>query len=252
MASKYVRGEELTESPMRYAPENELGVVFLFAGIAKRWRLRIDRIQAAFPDCIAYQKVKGGEKRVRIEFEYRSKNFAQHKHNAKQCDWIVCWQHDWVDVPEHLHILELRREFGLGFNVWTVAVGDPYKDLLSNSNSEIEWRVPGEAQSGDIVLSYLNSPERYIKHVCVIKSRPWRKKGLDFRANVKTLATLNSPVFLNDLQRHRMLSTAGFVRGKLQGRMNATEYWPYLYDLIIRRNPSIIRRLKKFAPENLR
>jgi hypothetical protein len=39
---------------------------------------------------IAYQKTDRGEKEIRIEFEYRSRNFKEH-HPHRKCDWIVCW-----------------------------------------------------------------------------------------------------------------------------------------------------------------
>jgi hypothetical protein len=33
------------------------------------------------------------------------------------------------------------------------------------------------------------------------------------------------------------------------GRPNATEYWPYLFEMIIGRNPSLKRALSRFAPD---
>ena len=87
------RGEVLQGVSLHHAPTNELGVVFLFAELARKWRLRIDTIQAGFPDCIAYQKIRGREKKVRIEFEFKSRSFKAHQHDAKKCDWIVCWEH---------------------------------------------------------------------------------------------------------------------------------------------------------------
>ncbi len=44
------RPEVLDGGSLHYAPENEAGVVFLFANLAKRWRLRIEKISDAFPD----------------------------------------------------------------------------------------------------------------------------------------------------------------------------------------------------------
>jgi hypothetical protein len=44
---------------------------------------------------------------VRIEFEYRSRNFAAHRHDPGGCDPIVCWVHDWPDCP--IEVLELRQ-----------------------------------------------------------------------------------------------------------------------------------------------
>ena len=98
---------------MNYAPENELGVVFLFSRLARKVGLEIDLIRPGYPDCIAYRDGK----RIRIEFEYRSSNFARRRHEANDCDWIVCWIYDWPAVPSRLHVWSLQQEFGLGFNV---------------------------------------------------------------------------------------------------------------------------------------
>jgi hypothetical protein len=127
------RTEALSDGPMHYAPENELDVVFLFAYLAKRWRLKINEIKSGYPDCIAYQRTHGKEKRIRIEFEFKSKSFKSHRHRAQDCDWIVCWEHNWPDAPKNLNIVELRRKYGLGFNVWVVPVREPYKHKLTDS-----------------------------------------------------------------------------------------------------------------------
>lgn len=67
----------LKGAPLLYAPTNELGVVFLFAHVAKRLQFRIEEIRAAFPDCIAYRHAGESERRVRIEFEcMRQSNYA--------------------------------------------------------------------------------------------------------------------------------------------------------------------------------
>lgn len=76
---------------LEFAPENELGVVYLFAQLARRrFGLKVQRIQAGYPDCVATLAGKPN----RIEFEYRSRNFSQQKHDPRGCDWIVCWIHD--------------------------------------------------------------------------------------------------------------------------------------------------------------
>ncbi|MCX8161070.1 MAG: hypothetical protein N3G18_09105 [Candidatus Saccharicenans sp.] len=113
-----LKPEVLEGAPLRYAPQNELGVVFLFAYLAKRKGFRIDEIRPSFPDCIAYRKTGKGEKKVRIEFEYKSRNFFQQGHDPKCCDCIVCWEHNWPGIPKKIEVIELRKEFGLGFNVW--------------------------------------------------------------------------------------------------------------------------------------
>jgi hypothetical protein len=134
MKGKTTRSEVLIDAPLNFAPENELGVVYLFSHLAKKWRIKVDTIRAGFPDCIAFQKIAGAEKRIRIEFEFKSRNFKQHKHKCKECDWLVCWEHNWSNPPKNLNIVELRREFGLGFNVWIMPIkGRHFKEELRNN-----------------------------------------------------------------------------------------------------------------------
>ena len=63
------------------------------------------------PDCTARRRVAGGRwESVRIEFEFRSRSFREHGHDAAGCDVIVCWEHDWADCP--LEVLALRPAIG--------------------------------------------------------------------------------------------------------------------------------------------
>lgn len=250
--------------PMNYAPENELGVVFLFAHLAKKLRLRIDEIKPGYPDCIAFQKSHGKEKRIRIEFEYKSKNFELHGHDPKKCDCIVCWEHNWPSVPRKLQIVELRREFGLGFNIWIMPVVPEYQETLDDYPRG-EWSVPSQAHKDDLVIFYFTGgKQKCLKYIYQCKERAffiknawWRKvrtdlkKKSDHRADIRRIAELKAPIFLEDLRRHRVLSTSGFVRADMRGSRNATEYWPYLYDSITAKNPSLRVKLKKFAPDSL-
>ena len=52
----------LKNAPLQYAPENELGVVFMFSQIAKKLQFRIEKVRAAYPDCIAYRHAGESEK----------------------------------------------------------------------------------------------------------------------------------------------------------------------------------------------
>lgn len=249
------RPEVLSNAPMLYAPENELGVVFLFSHLAKRWRLRVEEIKAGYPDCIVYQKTQGKEKRIRIEFEFKSRSFKSHGHKSQDCDWIVCWEHNWPDAPKHLNIVELRREFGLGFNVWIMPVGEPYKEELAQTSKNY-WSVPSQAHKDDLILFYFTNPDKSIHYIyrlneSVEKVKATWKAGNDYMADIQRVCYLKAPVFLEDLKAHRILKTAGFVRGQIQGRPNATEHWPYLYDLITRKNPMLKNKLVKYAPDSL-
>ncbi len=250
------RAEVLEGAPLRYAPANELGVVFHFAHLAHKWPLRVDAVQSGFPDCTAYQKIQGKEKRIRIEFEFNSRNFKTHGHNPGQCDWIVCWEHDWRDAPANLQIVELRREFGLGFNVWIVPTNDPYKQKLENVKVSDSWSLPSQCHRGDLILYYFTRPEQCVSHIFVASDRARKvtagwKKGKDYMGPIRRVCRLKAPIFFDDLRNHRMLSTAHFVRGQMRGRPNATEYWPYLYDVIVKRNPSVEPKFRRFAPGNI-
>jgi hypothetical protein len=158
------RSEMLTGAPLNFAPENELGVVYLFSHLAKKWRIKVDQIRAAFPDCIAYQKVAGGEKRLRIEFEFRSRNFRNHKHKCRNCDWLVCWEHNWPNAPKSLNVVELRKEFGLGFNVWIMPIKrNRSKDELRSYSTSTPWSVPPQANKGDLIFFILPHRKNRLK-----------------------------------------------------------------------------------------
>jgi hypothetical protein len=95
---------------LRYEPVNEQGVVLLFGMLAEGLGYTVEHVQQGFPDCEARRQV-GPERwqRVRIEFEYESRNFMQHGHPHRGCDVIVCWRHNWPEHPERLEVLELSR-----------------------------------------------------------------------------------------------------------------------------------------------
>jgi len=94
---------------LRHEPVNEDGVVFLFGMVARELGYLVEAVQAGFPDCEAKLQVEAGKwQRVRIEFEYESRNFRDHGHPPEGCDVIVCWRHNWAECPPHLEVVELR------------------------------------------------------------------------------------------------------------------------------------------------
>lgn len=94
---------------LQHAPLNEQGVVFLFGMISFELGFVVEAIRNGYPDCEAKRRIDKNRdqwERVRIEFEYRSKNFKEHGHNLEQCDIIICWIHDWKECP--LEVIELK------------------------------------------------------------------------------------------------------------------------------------------------
>lgn len=105
-----VYGNPIDFRGLRHEPVNEDGVVFLFGMLARELGYLVEAVQAGFPDCEAKRQI-GPDKwqRVRIEFEFESKNFRDHGHPQEGCDVIVCWAHNWADCPSSLEIVELKR-----------------------------------------------------------------------------------------------------------------------------------------------
>jgi hypothetical protein len=101
-------GNPLDFRGLRHEPVNENGVVFLFGMVAKELGYLVEAVQSGFPDCEAKRQVGPGRwQRVRIEFEYESRNFRDQGHPAAGCDIIVCWNHNWDECPSHLEVVEL-------------------------------------------------------------------------------------------------------------------------------------------------
>jgi hypothetical protein len=105
-----VYGEPLGLAAMAHAPTNEMGVLFLFGILAADLGFRVDRVQAAFPDCEAKREVAPGKwEGVLVELELYSRNFKSHRHDSRGCHVIVCWKHNWPDCPEWLEVIELSK-----------------------------------------------------------------------------------------------------------------------------------------------
>jgi len=101
-------GELLRPFPLLCAPTNESGVMVLFGAMAEQLGFQILRIQAEYPDGEALRAVAEGRlQRVIFEFEFESRNFLRHNHDAAKCDLIVCWEDNWLECP--LEVVELKR-----------------------------------------------------------------------------------------------------------------------------------------------
>jgi len=99
-------GDPINFEGLIYGPLNENGVIFLFSKIHDKLGINIEAIQATYPDAKARKKTSKGWEDVWIEFEYKSSQFKIHKHDPKDCDIIVCWEHDWKECP--VEVIELK------------------------------------------------------------------------------------------------------------------------------------------------
>jgi hypothetical protein len=96
-----------------YEPINEQGVILLFAALCHDLGFMIEGIRSAFPDALLRRRnAKGTWNSCRAEFEFKSSSFKLHKHDPKQYDIIICWEHDWQDCPKEVICLKERvKEF---------------------------------------------------------------------------------------------------------------------------------------------
>jgi hypothetical protein len=110
LSNRPTYGDPIDFRGLRHAPVNENGVIFLFGIVAKELGYHVEAVQVGFPDCEAKRQIAPGQwQRVRIEFEYQSRNFLAHGHSVNGCDLIVCWIHNWADCPSSLEVVELRN-----------------------------------------------------------------------------------------------------------------------------------------------
>jgi hypothetical protein len=103
-----ISGAPFAVLPMVFTPVNEMGVVYLFGTMATRLGFMLTYIGTQYPDAEAYREVAPGRWQLeRVEFEMYSRNFLLHGHDPKDCDLIVCWEHNWEECP--VEVLELKK-----------------------------------------------------------------------------------------------------------------------------------------------
>ena len=101
-------GPPIDSPALSHGPTNEMGVMILFGSLACELGYKILLVRAGFPDSETMRRVHGDRwQRVRVEFEYESRNFREHKHDPEGCDLIVCWNHNWPECP--VRVLELKK-----------------------------------------------------------------------------------------------------------------------------------------------
>lgn len=82
-------------------PTNEMMVREWFVAHITEFEFSIIHSQSGFPDWIL-EDHEGN--RFRVEVEYQSLGFINHKHNPKGCDFVLCWRHN-CQLP--FRVLEL-------------------------------------------------------------------------------------------------------------------------------------------------
>jgi len=250
--------DKLQDASLERVPQQEVEVIFLFSQIFRNYGfIQVKQMQSQYPDCIAYRKTNSGLKEVRIEFEYQSFNFYLHNHDPRKCDCIVCWEHNWHDLPDNLEVIELRQQYGFSPKIWVMAVGNKFKEELAQAD-EHEWSVASKCHSGDLILFYHTSPDSCIKEIFKVDGQlskasagEWTKKKQDVFAHINRIVSVSSPLFYEEMKNDRVLSKSAMVKMHMQGRFEVTEYWHRIFDMIVRKNPKLKSDLSKYSPEKI-
>ncbi|MFN7918589.1 MAG: hypothetical protein U0Q16_00740 [Bryobacteraceae bacterium] len=161
-------------------------------------------------------------------------------------------------MPSHIEVIELKKQFGVHFRVWIQGSVKSFWQGL-DEEERMEWSLSKRATPGDLLLMYRVAPVsaitdvfRYVGGGLNRGSAGWRD-GDAFFGLIERVCSLVSTVFYRDMRTHRVLKTAGFVRAKMQGQgIEASEYWPYLFEMIRDRNPAVRNLLATYAPGSVR
>jgi len=229
---------------MQSGPVNELGVVCLFALLSKRLGFVIRRVRAGFPDCIAQKQTAKGWKMVRVEFEYNAKAFKTHRHSARGCDYIVCWENDWPDAPQGIEILDLRRQVEPR-RVWLQAVAPEYWGSLDERKKQW-WSLPRLAKKDDLLLYYHKTPRKELRHIAVVTENAAPNKRWRWGGRIRVLARLEQPISLAHIRASAILKKTPCVRGNFEARYDVTPWWSEWYRLITVLNPDLRSKLAQY------
>jgi hypothetical protein len=84
--------------------------VFIFGMVARELGYLVEAVQTGFPDCEVKRQIAPNKwQRVRIEFEFESRDYRDHGHPLEGCDVIICWRHNWAECPSNIEVVELSR-----------------------------------------------------------------------------------------------------------------------------------------------
>jgi HNH endonuclease len=112
LSDRPVYGAAMLPQAMCFAPVNEMGVVFLFGALAGKLGFIVTYVGTRYPDIEAFREVAPGRwQRVRIEAEFRSRNFLEHDHDLHGCDLLVCWENNWPEAP--MEVIALKEHVGM-------------------------------------------------------------------------------------------------------------------------------------------
>jgi len=106
------------------------------------------------------------------------------------------------------------------------------------------------AKKDDLLLDYFGAPMSYIKGIELLTSDAYPTRGTEFkyRAEIRCIAVLKKPIDMGKMRSENSLVGAFFLKPYgLQGSPRVTEYWPQLSRLILRLNPPLKSKIRKYT-----
>jgi hypothetical protein len=266
-ATSRKRSQIINLDGMVHAPENEQGVVLLFAKLHRRLGFPIiDIIKTGFPDCWAFHKTSSGSKRTWIEFEFKSSSFQSHLKQLKGVrphkGYLVCWEHNWPECEKFVEVIDLRHQANAGRRVFLQATKPNFQAELDEMPKSWKrywtWTVPYRAKPGDILLMWRagtpSEARRYdvdpdllhsFANIFEVTSFPKEDKNWRRMAYVRQIAKIENPLYLGQIRSDPVLRKSSWVRASMQGQPDLTPYWWRIYHLLLDLNPKL-KRDKKF------
>ncbi|MBL9218701.1 MAG: hypothetical protein JNG82_09450 [Opitutaceae bacterium] len=249
-------GRPIQVAGMAYAPTCEQGVVCLFGRLAPRLGFTIEQVQVRFPDCIATRRGKS----CRIEFEFWASHFAEHRHNPKGADIIVCWENDWESRParfRHIEIIDLKKYVGALPRIHVVGYRGNANDFDLNYRTKIQWNVPMHTQVDDLVLMYragnghsqIKDLWRVVGPFTLYKKENREGWWPGLHAGLKLVTRLNRPLTYAELAKNPLTRKLAVIRRRFQGKADITEDWPLFYNLIALQNPKAKKLLGEWIAD---
>lgn len=198
MKNRSVVGDLINFRGLVYSPINENGVIFIFGKIIEDLNMYIEEIKPGFPDCVGRRFTGRGWEKVAIEFEFKSSHFRDHKHNPKECDLIVCWEHDWLECP--IEVIELRE----------IINGLPNRPMERPDVEKVKYALDDLYEKRKVTDHVKVLFQRFDREVKSISDEIWSKVA-------KTTVAYYSPerVFLYTYFRQRTIRFELFTRGQV-------------------------------------
>jgi len=191
-----------------------------------------------------------------IEFEYDSKNFITHNHlkelGCRKCT-VVCWDDNWQKPPNRVSIISLSKELGLSNRV-RLSHAQDQEDLRFLDTTRAKtcpWSMPAKTKKGDLLLVWRSGPKQSRFHdIFEALENAAPKHGYSGYGRCKIISHLENPVTLQDIKNHNVLGNLSIKEPQffMGPNTDLTPYWPWLYQLIIDRNPKLKRVLYPFSP----